>query len=584
MIPAPHVNASPITIDQLTSRTFTFRAEPRGEEISDRFIFQKNGFIAGYSHPNESFWRLNGEAVEIVDKLGKATCVMLSVADGTGRLAFSGNFLNPNGDYAKTEILHTLEENASDLHAHIQSFDLFDTLVARRCNDPLQVFRAVEAKCGIAGFATRRHAVEMAMFGRRTYGLDDIYSALIAEATLTEAQAESTRLLELEEEWDMLFPIQEVVARVDAHDIIISDMYLPYAFVSRILKEKCGLDNKLYLSNYGKHHRVIWPSILAEHTIRTHFGDNIHADIVGAAAAGINPTLVSISKWDRTEEILHSAGLAPYAHALRETRLKTFHRDPAIHNVLKAQAAVNIPLMVVGAFWALHCAERFGADKILAASRDCNLWHQMLASTHFARAGMPPVSYFQVSRTLCYDKSTEYEAYLRGRLGARTLLIDVVGTGNSLTHLIDRLELQDRLRPSILVTDPTVSPDETKYDTLVRRDFFQYRVFLEGLNASLDGSAVAAHAENGSVTITAQPNEFDVDMHQAIIASRAVFEQFLVSLERFTPPREKPAPGMLQAAAEALIELLPAHAPKLQTIHREQLSNLARGSLRNVAS
>jgi hypothetical protein len=73
-------------------------------------------------------------------------------------------------------------------------------------------------------------------------------------------------------------------------------------------------------------------------------------------------------------------------------------------------------------------------------------------------------------------------------------------------------------------------------------------------------------------------------MLQAIVASRAVFEQFMTSFDRFTPPREKPALAMLQAAAEALIELLPAHVPKLQTIHREQLSNLARGSLRNVVS
>src|SRR5690606_37910082 len=123
---------------------------------------------------------------------------------------------------------------------------------------------------------------------------------------------------------------------------------------------------------------------------------------------GIQPVLVTISKWSKTEEILHGAGLANYAHAVREMRLQTFHSAPQIANALKAQLAVNIPLMLLGTFWLRHCAASFRADRILTAASDCNLWHEMIASPHFARCGMPPASYIRISRTLCHDESDVY--------------------------------------------------------------------------------------------------------------------------------------------------------------------------------
>ncbi|RYE61714.1 MAG: hypothetical protein EOO82_01310, partial [Oxalobacteraceae bacterium] len=343
-------SGSNVTADWLTSRTFTFRTEPVAGTISETFTFHRNGFIVGYSHDNERFWDIDGDAVRILDQYGNATCTLKRRASVQGKIELAGPFCNPAAEYEPTAVFHVLEENDSDYHARIQSFDLFDTLVARRCYEPLAVFRSLEVKSGIANFAERRHAVEMSIFGRRAYGIDDIYDLLVAEAFLTRKQANVIRLMELEEEWANLFPIAELVANVNPNDIIISDMYLPRTFVQRVLKEKCGLDNTLYLTNYGKHLRQIWPHILAKYTVRSHFGDNLHADIVGPSQFGIQPMFVTISKWNKAEEILHAAGLADYAHALRETRLQTFHRNPQIANVLKAQVTVNIPLMLLSSF------------------------------------------------------------------------------------------------------------------------------------------------------------------------------------------------------------------------------------------
>jgi hypothetical protein len=576
-------SALAITREWLISRTFTFRSEPSdlasGARISETFVFNRNGLVVGYSHPNEKFWDMDADTVRILDHNGNTTCVMKARFSKRGRGELAGYFCNPAADYAATDVTHVLEENDSDYHARIQSFDLFDTLVARRCYDPLMVFRNVETKSGIVNFAAQRHAVEMSIFGRKPYALSDIYELLVEKAFLTPKQARVLLLLELEEEWDTLIPIREVIAHVNPDDIVISDMYLPYSFVQRVLKEKCGLSNKLYLSNYGKHHRQIWPSIIAEYKMRSHFGDNIHADITGPFEFGIQPVLVTMSKWNKTEEILHGAGLSDYAHAIRQMRLQAFHSSPLIANALNAQLSVNIPLMLLGAFWIRHRSESFAADKILTSARDCNLWHDMITSAHFARCGMPPATYLKISRVLCHEGSDAYEAYLYSNFGARNLLVDMVGTGESLVALVERFDLEERLRPCILVADPSAASKSDKLDTFILKDFFRYRIFIEGLNASLDGSAVAAISDQNGIHVLTQPNEFGVTMHDIISESRTLFRRFLCLLDTLQPPRALPVLATLQEAAENIVEQLPEQAPRLNTLLFEQGSNLARGSL-----
>ena len=573
-----------LTQEWLTSRTFTFRVENSDAIISDTFCFHQNGFITGYSHPNEKYWDIKGDSVRIIDSVGKATCVFSLKSAENGKDALSGFFLDPEADYLSTDVVHILEDNGSDYHARTQSFDLFDTLVARRCYDPLAVFRNIEAKSGIANFAERRHHVEMAIFGRQTYGLDDIYNILVAEAFLTAKQAQVLRLMELAEEWETLFPISEIIAHVNPDDIIISDMYLPFDFIERVLKEKCGLQNKLYLSNYGKHHRQIWPSLLEQYSLRGHFGDNVHADILGASEFGIQPIYVQISKWSKSEEILYGAGLSSYAHALRQARLETFHRVPQVANALRAQLSVNLPMMLLGTFWIRQCSLNFGADKILTSARDCNLWHDMISSTHFARSGMPPATYIKISRAVCHEPSEAYEAYLRSNLGARNLLVDMVGTGSSMCTLIERLGLSERVKPCILVADPSAANKVPMVETFVQKSFADYRIYIEGLNASLEGSAVAAVSDQRGARVLTQPNEFGDLMRETITESRSLFQRFIADLNSFEPPRALPPLAVLRLAAEGLIEQLPGQATKLESIMCEQASNLKRGSILNVVN
>jgi hypothetical protein len=196
---------------------------------------------------------------------------------------------------------------------------------------------------------------------------------------------------------------------------------------------------------------------------------------------------------------------------------------------------------------------------------------------------MPPAAYIKISRTLCHEGANDYEAYLRLNLGARNLLVDMVGTGQSLLTLVERLSLKERLRPCILVADP-VAAATSALETLVLKDFFPCRLFIEGLNASLEGSAVAAVSDQHGIRILTQPNEFGDIMREIITESRALFQRFLIDLNTFQPPRELPSLAVLRAAAEGIIEQLPDQARKLETLLLEQGANLARSSMANVVN
>ena len=59
----------------------------------------------------------------------------------------------------------------------MRTFDIFDTLIARRCIDPALVFEIVERKVGRPGFARARRQAEKVV-SERDYTLDDIYAEL----------------------------------------------------------------------------------------------------------------------------------------------------------------------------------------------------------------------------------------------------------------------------------------------------------------------------------------------------------------------------------------------------------------------
>jgi predicted HAD superfamily hydrolase len=125
----------------------------------------------------------------------------------------------------------------------VTSFDVFDTLIARRCMHPQQIFVEMERRSGLPGLAQQRiEAERRVQRGARAshHVLADIYRELSAAMALDEAQTEALAQLEIQVEFDNVVPIADNLARLDAHSLLLSDMYLPEAVIRALLR-RAGL-------------------------------------------------------------------------------------------------------------------------------------------------------------------------------------------------------------------------------------------------------------------------------------------------------------------------------------------------------
>ncbi len=198
-----------------------------------------------------------------------------------------------------------LNYNAAD----VISFDLFDTLVFRNCSNPADIFAIVEKKFDKEYgkksyfYCKRIEAQEKACSTiKHEISLEDIYNSFEGIE-----QNELIILKELEKnaEYDFIAPNDDMIALfrelVDSGKkvIITTDMYLPIAFIEKILN-KCNISgyDKVFLScKEGKSKRkgdlfeIISSTYHVNYSGIIHIGDNYMADYYIPRKLGINCAL-----------------------------------------------------------------------------------------------------------------------------------------------------------------------------------------------------------------------------------------------------------------------------------------------------
>lgn len=189
------------------------------------------------------------------------------------------------------------------------SFDIFDTLICRCVNKPVDVFRIVEnqyikrhgKETAISNFAGVRIEAERTARQKtlqEEISFDEIYSYIEVEKRILEEYM----AIEEEVELDVCLPNPEMLSVYDEcirqgkRVIITSDMYLPYKTIEQIL-HKNGYDgySRLYLSSEigktkasGSLYKFIVDSENINPKNAIHFGDNIRSDIKNARMAGFH--------------------------------------------------------------------------------------------------------------------------------------------------------------------------------------------------------------------------------------------------------------------------------------------------------
>lgn len=343
----------------------------------------------------------------------------------------------------------------------VNSFDIFDTLIARRCISPKEIFAELESESGIQGFSDTRVKAE-ASLEPSEYSIDDIYESVGTLTGIDSDRLESLKQRELELELENVIPIVENLSQVQNGDILVSDMYLDEDQIHSLLMA-AGLeaDVTIRVSGNGKHTGRMWQTLGSEFAIGSHLGDNLHSDVRMARKHGISARLTKAHAVTATEQAYLDAGLPLLARLCREVRLDNWHPDSQIRHLQQVQAGLNLPFLLVASIWLTKQAEAAGVQTVLMSSRDCNVWHDVFNRTSEISSSQVSSEYFFTSRIARVFPSETYRKYALAKLGAGSLWVDLCGTGHSMRELLASLgvsELKTHLAHQLPVPGSSAQP------------------------------------------------------------------------------------------------------------------------------
>lgn len=280
------------------------------------------------------------------------------------------------------------------------SFDVFDTIIARRCGAPANVFRIVENKLrerNIIEFhghfdSDRTQAEQRARHhkGGRDVTLEEIYEELNSLWRLPEVVVKEIIGIELETERENLFAIPRANLMVNAarksgkRVAFTSDMYLPERFLRDVL-EAFGLireEEALYVSSQwraSKADRRLYRVLLEQEKLLAdevlHIGDSFHADFQNARKAGLKSLHLDRGTLNRFESTLElaeascSGGVTNLAGIARLARLEI---EGSVRDAIPARFGASIagPLLTLYAEWVLRTASSRGIKRLFFLARD----------------------------------------------------------------------------------------------------------------------------------------------------------------------------------------------------------------------
>lgn len=188
------------------------------------------------------------------------------------------------------------------------SFDIFDTLIIRKCGKPHYVFDIVEKKFNEKNkdsyLSFKEIRIQSEIEARRSKNGSEISFQEIYDIVSQYLGKEKTlTLMKLEKETEL----EQCIANKEIVDLyhklllhndvyIVSDMYFDCNFIIHLLKScKIELPKKIYVSveyNATKRNKKLFRHLLDDNTINphdiTHIGDNFRSDYINPKLLGMH--------------------------------------------------------------------------------------------------------------------------------------------------------------------------------------------------------------------------------------------------------------------------------------------------------
>lgn len=289
----------------------------------------------------------------------------------------------------------------------LYSYDIFDTLIARKVVDPIGIFYYVKDKMDtkkysypeylIANFPEIRHDAEANVreYYNRTIiergdvrceiSLEEIYDRIKVMYNLSEDASNALKELEIEAELENVLPITENIEKLKQHAkngdevVLISDMYLNEDIIKKMLaKADPDLVNyDLFLSStlgYQKSRKTLYLEVYKKYGVEYNFqkwihtGDNEHSDQKMARSLNIETVrCYKLNFNDYELDLIKKIGT--YDAYLIAGSMARFRQS---HPTIKAQFVYSYVslLFVPYVYWAIHDSLSNNYENIYFISRD----------------------------------------------------------------------------------------------------------------------------------------------------------------------------------------------------------------------
>lgn len=432
----------------------------------------------------------------------------------------------------------------------LNSFDIFDTLLARRCVTSFEIYAEVERRCAWPGFMQLRIQAEQTVANQGEFTLDDVYACLQHQSGQTEELIQRAKMIEIDVEHENAVPIQENLEKLDDSSLIITDTCLPKSII-RSLLHSIGAPSHLNIlrSANGKRSGEMWRG-LREAGIRcSHLGDNLASDVVQPLAYGMQAQQTCIAESTYTEQAIAQAGCAGLARALRVARLSTSRGvlDPKLHRL---QVELNLPMLVITSLFLYARLAAGDVKALLFSSRDARYLYQVFMACGKAlgiNTSELPAYYWYSSRLSRIEGSDDYLNYCRDLVPKNSLMVDLCGTGRSNTVLRKRLGYDQDELPLFLCVRmnlPDASKFQQRYDldsldtpqALWDQAYFTHSIALEFLNYVPEGMVLDVRKIMGGTVPLRSPMEFDKEQLEQVHAQASYVQDFCKCLEKEINP------------------------------------------------
>lgn len=297
----------------------------------------------------------------------------------------------------------------------VVSFDIFDTLIKRNCNNPKDVFRIVEKKYNnhsdekINDFYSMRIEAE-AKAREVNSAYEDITFEQIYEHLPYEKKIRNF-LMELEIETELefcqkninMYPIYQECLKKKKKIICITDMYLPKNVIAKIL-DKCGYDiEDVFVSSEYRQTKLsgnLFKTVMKKLNINKskilHIGDSWKADFIGALKCGILPH--HIQKNISNSLFSNDENIEDLSINIMTSYIKN-NVSSSMNYYEKLGYEIVGPMCYLMCMWFYHTSKENGIDNLLFCARDMKLIQEIFNLIYNNEIKN---NYFYVSRKSTY--------------------------------------------------------------------------------------------------------------------------------------------------------------------------------------